>query len=188
MVDLSAPKSVALSLLHFSLSQQEHLPQQKTCCPICKILNPWDAFFSAVKKFPQTALLIDLTRQQNHAKLPSLARAQQRNITFCFHNLHSFLCKRLKNWIIELFYNISSGFNNSNTSKSTEKSANSLQNITENHAKNVRAFSKNVGDFSKNVGDFLKKLPRFFFFVGVLKGRLKNITTSAQEISSTNTA
>ena len=87
-----------------------------------------------------------------------------------------------------MFYNIYSGLNNSNTSKSTEKSANSLQNITENHAKNVRAFSKNVGDFSKNVGDFLKKLPRFFFFVGVLKGRLKNITTSAQEISSTNTA
>ena len=57
--------------VHFFLSQQEHLPQQKTCCPICKILNPWDAFFSAVKKFPQTALLIDLTQQQNHAKLPS---------------------------------------------------------------------------------------------------------------------
>lgn len=75
MVDLSVPKSVALSLLHFSLSQQEHLPQQKTCYPICKILNPCDAFFSAMKKFPQTTLLIDLTRQQNHAKLPSLARA-----------------------------------------------------------------------------------------------------------------
>ena len=47
----------------------------KKCCPICKILNPCDAFFSAVKKPPQTALLIYLTRQQNHAKLPSLARA-----------------------------------------------------------------------------------------------------------------
>lgn len=75
MVDLSMPKSIALSILRFFLSQQEYLPQQKTCCPICKILNPWDAFFSAMKKFPQTALLIDLTRQQNHAKLPSLARA-----------------------------------------------------------------------------------------------------------------
>lgn len=88
--------------------------------------------------------------------------------------------------MISPFYNIRLGSDNSNTSKNTEKPTNSLQNITGNHPKNVRAFSKNVGDFSKNVGDFLKKLPRFFCSVGVLKGRLKNITTSTQEISSTN--
>jgi hypothetical protein len=76
--------------------------------------------------------------------------------------------------------------NNTNTPKNREKPANSLHNVIENHAKNVRAFSKNVGEFSKNVGDFLKKLPRFFCSVGVLKGRLKNITTSAQETSPTN--
>ena len=95
--------------------------------------------------------------------------------------------------MISPFYNIRLGLNNSNTSESTEKSANSLQNITKNHAKNVRAFSKNVGDFSKNVGDFsknvgdfLEKLPRFFSSVGVLLRKFKNIATSAQETSSTN--
>jgi hypothetical protein len=81
--------------------------------------------------------------------------------------------------MISPFYNIRLGLNNSNTSESTEKSANSLQNITKNHAKNVRAFSKNVGDF-------LEKLPRFFSSVGVLLRKFKNIATSAQETSSTN--
>ena len=88
--------------------------------------------------------------------------------------------------MISLFYNIRLGSDNSNTSKNTEKPPNSFHGFTENHAKNVRAFSKNVGEFSKNVGDFLKKLPHFFSSVGVLKGRLKNIATSTQEISSTN--
>ena len=47
---------------------------QKTCCPI---LNPnrCCSFFSAVKNILKLSLLIDLTRQQNHAELPSLARA-----------------------------------------------------------------------------------------------------------------
>jgi hypothetical protein len=70
--------------------------------------------------------------------------------------------------MIRPFYNIRLGSDNSNTSKNTEKPANALHNVIENHKKNVRAFSKNVGEFSKNVGDFLKKLPRFFSSVGVL--------------------
>lgn len=47
---------------------------QKTCCPILTP-NPCDSFFSAVKNIHKLSLLIDLTRQQNHAELPSLARA-----------------------------------------------------------------------------------------------------------------
>ena len=60
------------------------------------------------------------------------------------------------------------------------------QKMSEIFQKTIGIYSKNVGDFSKNVGDFLKKLQRFFCSVGVLNGRLKNITTSAQETSSTN--
>lgn len=54
---------------------------QKTCCPICKILNPnrCCSFFSAVKKILKRSLLIDLTRQQNHAELPSLARVTEKH-------------------------------------------------------------------------------------------------------------
>lgn len=74
IVDLSMPKNVATPLLHFALSQEEHQPPQKTCCPI---LNPnrCCSFFSAVKNILKLPLLIDLTRQQNRAELPSLARA-----------------------------------------------------------------------------------------------------------------
>gem|GEM_PF-3672489 len=40
MVDLSVPKSVDLSLLHFSLSQQEHLLQQKNVLTYLQDLKP----------------------------------------------------------------------------------------------------------------------------------------------------
>lgn len=64
----------ALSILHFSLSQEEHQPPQKTCCPILNS-NRCGSLFSAMKNIHKLPLLIDLTRQQSHAELPSLARA-----------------------------------------------------------------------------------------------------------------
>lgn len=43
--------------------------------PYLQYIKPMWFTLQCREKFPQTTLLIDLTRQQNHAKLPSLARA-----------------------------------------------------------------------------------------------------------------
>lgn len=43
--------------------------------PYLQDIKPMGCILQCREKFPQTALLIDLTRQRNHAKLPSPARA-----------------------------------------------------------------------------------------------------------------
>ena len=47
--------------------------------PYLQDIKPVGCILQCREKFPQTALLIDLTRQQNHAKLPSLARATEKH-------------------------------------------------------------------------------------------------------------
>ena len=47
----------------------------KNMLPYLQDIKPMECILQCREKFPQTALLIDLTRQRNHAKLPSLARA-----------------------------------------------------------------------------------------------------------------
>ena len=47
----------------------------KNMLPYLQDIKPMGCILQCREKFPQTALLIDLTRQRNHAKLPSLARA-----------------------------------------------------------------------------------------------------------------
>ena len=47
----------------------------KNMLPYLQDIKPMGCILQCREKFPQTALLINLTRQRNHAKLPSLARA-----------------------------------------------------------------------------------------------------------------
>ena len=51
----------------------------KNMLPYLQDIKPMGCILQCREKFPQTALLIDLTRQRNHAKLPSLARVTEKH-------------------------------------------------------------------------------------------------------------